>query len=74
MLCEDKCDAGGPNQLADHYWKSWTLDSPWHPDKGYPFGNAPFGAFFRFSHPPAKNCDAKCDCMWYNLWEIKKMS
>ena len=28
------------------HWKSWTLDSPWHPDKGYPFKNAPFGAFF----------------------------
>ena len=19
------CDAGGPNQLADHHWKSWTF-------------------------------------------------
>ncbi len=27
-------------------WKSGTLTSPWHPDKGYPFKNAPFGAFF----------------------------
>ena len=32
MLCEAKCDAGGPNQLADHHWKSGTLDSPWLPD------------------------------------------
>ena len=28
------------------HWKSWTLDSLWDPDKGYPFKNAPFGAFF----------------------------
>jgi hypothetical protein len=40
------CDAGGPNQLADHHWKSGTLDSPWRPDKGHPFQNAPNGAFF----------------------------
>ena len=45
------CDAGGPNQLADHHWKSGTLDSPWHPDKGYPFKNAPFGAFFCLDFP-----------------------
>ena len=25
MLCEAGCDAGGPNQLADHHWKSGTL-------------------------------------------------
>ena len=51
MLCEAMCDAGGPNQLADHHWKSGTLDSPWHPDKGYPFKNAPFGAFFCLDFP-----------------------
>ena len=45
MLCDAMCDAGGPNQLADHHWKSGTLDSPWLPDKGYPFKNAPNGAF-----------------------------
>ena len=45
MLCEAKYDAGGPNQLADHHWKSWTLDRTWHPDKGHPLKNAPFGAF-----------------------------
>ncbi len=37
MLCEAKCDAGGPNQLTDQYWKSGTLDLPWHLDKGYLF-------------------------------------
>ena len=37
MLCEAMCDAGGPNRLADHYWKSGALDSPWHPDKGYSY-------------------------------------
>ena len=46
MLCEAMCDAGGPNQLADHYWESGALDRTWHPDKGHPFKNAPFGAFF----------------------------
>ena len=46
MLCKAMCDAGGPNQLADHHWKSGTLDSPWYSDKGCPFRNAPFGAFF----------------------------
>ena len=51
MLCDAICDAGGPNQLADHHWKSWTLDSPWHPDKGHPFKNAPFGAFFCLDFP-----------------------
>ena len=51
MLCDAMCDAGGPNQLADHHWKSGTLDSPWHPDKGYPFKNAPFGAFFCLDFP-----------------------
>ena len=45
------CDAGGPNQLADHHWKSGTLDSPWHPDKGYPFKNAPSGTFFCLDFP-----------------------
>ena len=25
MLCDAMCDAGGPNQLADHHWKSWTF-------------------------------------------------
>ena len=51
MPCDAMCDAGGPNQLADHHWKSWTLDLPWHPDKGYPFKNAPFGAFFCLDFP-----------------------
>ena len=51
MLCDAICDAGGPNQLADHHWKSGTLYSPWHPDKGYPFKNAPSGAFFLFGFP-----------------------
>ena len=51
MLCDAMCDAGGPNQLADHHCKSGTLDSPWHPDKGYPFKNAPFGAFFCLDFP-----------------------
>ena len=33
------------------HWKFWTLDSPWHPDKGYPFKNAPSGAFFCWDFP-----------------------
>ena len=33
------------------HWKFWTLDSPWHPDKGYPFKNAPSGAFFCLVFP-----------------------
>ena len=33
------------------HWKFWTLDSPWHPDKGYPFKNAPSGAFFCLGFP-----------------------
>ena len=33
----------------------FLLNSPWHPDKGYPFRNAPFGAFFVSWQTDCKN-------------------
>ena len=71
MLCDALCDAGGPNRLSETIGNLGLWTRLGIPTKATRLEAHQAVRFFAPRPQNTKNCDAKCDCLWYNLWEIK---
>ena len=68
MLCDAKCDAGGPNQRVDTIGNLGLWTRLGIPTKATRLKTQQMVRFFVSPLPQnTKNCDAMCDAMWYNL-------